>query len=354
MPIGVTVTVGGTVMPWSPSLAGNPTFGQNDGAAPVVALANLVSGDKVEISAYGTVAASGARPAFDADGGGSIANGTDPNTPTADQLGSSSGNFYPTHYMANAALVGPKLALPLARAGWVIASVGQFNTTTFKTANAFDGDLTTNWDTGLVSTPRWVTIDRGAQVTPFSRLVFIPRTDGSRGGDPYSVELYVSTDGTTWGTPIATGTWLRDVGKKYLDFTSVANRYIKFQDTAGGQSLSIAELNLGDPPSSLGLCVGGLCGAFTDATGHVIQAIAIGFGPSWFTVPAGATQLQLGVNDEHFADNTGSFSVSAAAETATVISSSPFRSLSQTVIPVGTVSGGSQSGKGQLFPTGRT
>lgn len=58
----------------------------------------------------------------------------------------------------------------------------------------------------------------------------------------------------------------------------------------------------------------GLMGAFTDATGKVLQPIAIGNGGT-FTVPTGATQLQLGTNDNIYADNTGSFTV-----TVTVVS----------------------------------
>lgn len=49
----------------------------------------------------------------------------------------------------------------------------------------------------------------------------------------------------------------------------------------------------------------GLCGAFTDGNGSVIEPIAIGAKPRLFVVPPGATQLQLGINDDLFADNLG-------------------------------------------------
>lgn len=52
---------------------------------------------------------------------------------------------------------------------------------------------------------------------------------------------------------------------------------------------------------------GGLLGAFTDGSGHVIQPLCIGNGPITFTVPSGATQLQLGINSGGFTDNGGSF-----------------------------------------------
>jgi RHS repeat-associated protein len=50
----------------------------------------------------------------------------------------------------------------------------------------------------------------------------------------------------------------------------------------------------------------GLCGAFTDSNGAVIEPIAIGASPRVFVVPSGATQLQLGVVDDRYGDNSGS------------------------------------------------
>jgi RHS repeat-associated protein len=53
------------------------------------------------------------------------------------------------------------------------------------------------------------------------------------------------------------------------------------------------------------LGLGGLLGAFTDGDGTVIEPIAIGAAPKNFVVPAGATQLQLGVDDDGFWNNLG-------------------------------------------------
>jgi YD repeat-containing protein len=57
-------------------------------------------------------------------------------------------------------------------------------------------------------------------------------------------------------------------------------------------------------PPALGL--GGLIGAFTDSDGNVIEPISIGGTRKAFVVPAGATQLQLGVNDNRFGADGGS------------------------------------------------
>jgi RHS repeat-associated protein len=50
---------------------------------------------------------------------------------------------------------------------------------------------------------------------------------------------------------------------------------------------------------------GALMGAFTDATGKLIEPIVIGSAARTFITPAGATRLQLGIDDNYFEDNTG-------------------------------------------------
>jgi len=67
-------------------------------------------------------------------------------------------------------------------------------------------------------------------------------------------------------------------------------------------STQVANVTLTAPPS---IGITGLVGVFTDNTGKVIEPIAIGAAPETFVVPAGATQLQLGINDTYFADNIG-------------------------------------------------
>ena len=62
----------------------------------------------------------------------------------------------------------------------------------------------------------------------------------------------------------------------------------------------------------------GLVGAFTDSLGNVIEPIWIGKGPTTFAPPVGATQLQLGVNDDLMSDNTGSWVISVNGTNYTV------------------------------------
>jgi hypothetical protein len=53
------------------------------------------------------------------------------------------------------------------------------------------------------------------------------------------------------------------------------------------------------------LGAGGLCGAFTDSEGNVVEAIAIGAASRKYIVPPGASQLQLGVDDDGLSNNSG-------------------------------------------------
>lgn len=53
-----------------------------------------------------------------------------------------------------------------------------------------------------------------------------------------------------------------------------------------------------------------LMGTFADNSGQIVGTpIAIGNGPITFAVPSGATRLQLGVADNLFGDNVGSWSI---------------------------------------------
>lgn len=56
----------------------------------------------------------------------------------------------------------------------------------------------------------------------------------------------------------------------------------------------------------------GLCGAFTDGDGKVVEAVPAGNGPTDLVCPLGATRLQLGTNNLYFTNTYGSFTVSVA------------------------------------------
>jgi endo-alpha-N-acetylgalactosaminidase len=60
-------------------------------------------------------------------------------------------------------------------------------------------------------------------------------------------EIYVSPDGQTWGSPVATGQFPNSTAVQRVDFPTVAARYVKFVGTSslnGAVFGSAAELNV--------------------------------------------------------------------------------------------------------------
>jgi hypothetical protein len=91
----------------------------------------------------------------------------------------------------------------------------------------------------------------------------------------------------------------------------------------------------------------GVVGAWCDASGNVIQPIEVGYGGT-FTCPVGATKLQLGINDDALADDTGTAWTYVVNQTGST-SSSATPSVGPT-IPPWVFTGGINS----AFPYGLT
>jgi hypothetical protein len=70
-------------------------------------------------------------------------------------------------------------------------------------------------------------------------------------------------------------------------------------------------------PTNVGpnnIWLGELIGVFTNSAGVIVGTpFAIGNGPLALSNPAGATQIELGVNDDIYADNTGALLISVSA-----------------------------------------
>ncbi len=76
-------------------------------------------------------------------------------------------------------------------------------------------------------------------------------------------------------------------------------------------------------PATYPINLGELVGTFATSGGVIVGTpFAIGDSAS-ITVPTGATQLQLGVNDDIFGDNVGSYTVEIGGPAATVSSTVP-------------------------------
>ncbi|MFF8378499.1 discoidin domain-containing protein [Streptomyces sp. NPDC015661] len=149
----------------------------------------------------------------------------------------------------------PAATVDLPRTGWTArASDEETVKENGRAANVLDGDATTIWHSRYYGTPvplpHSITIDMHRTAT-VSALVYQPRKYGINGrAGAYTVTT--STDGITFGTPVATGTWRDDDTIKTATFTRASSaRYIRLTVTreAGdrGPWTSAAEIRLSGP-----------------------------------------------------------------------------------------------------------
>ncbi|MET8153430.1 discoidin domain-containing protein [Actinoplanes sp. NPDC049668] len=119
--------------------------------------------------------------------------------------------------------------------------------------NALDGDPATHWHTQSVAAapphPHQLTLDLGATYS-VTGLSYLPRPT-SASGRIARYEVLVSADGTTWGTPVATGTWPDSAAEQTVTFPRTTGRYLRLRSLSevGGQPwASAAELNVAVAP----------------------------------------------------------------------------------------------------------
>ena len=113
-----------------------------------------------------------------------------------------------------------------------------------------DGDQSTIWHTMYSVTvakyPHWIDFDASAQKT-IKGFTYTARS-GSRNGRVKDYEIFVSTDGKTWGNPVAKGS-LRDTEEvqRIVFSTPVKGRYLRFRalNSQDGQDFaSAAEMSI--------------------------------------------------------------------------------------------------------------
>jgi fibronectin type 3 domain-containing protein len=137
---------------------------------------------------------------------------------------------------------GPLL---LARTGWV--ATASVTGGTDVAAQAIDASATTRWSTGVAqANGQWFQIDLQSAQT-FDQLVMASNADYARG-----YQVFVSSDGATWGTAVATGTGTTQTIS--VSFAAQTKRYVRVVQTSttAGSWWSIYDLNLwnnhGNPP----------------------------------------------------------------------------------------------------------
>jgi beta-galactosidase len=118
-------------------------------------------------------------------------------------------------------------------------------------AEAFaDGDPSTFWHSMWSITvgtyPHWVDFDAGKQKT-IKGCVYTPRQD-SPNGHVKDYEIYISSNGKTWGNPIVKGAFPRSRQPQTILFPhTVRARYIRFRalsEQSGSDYASGAEFSI--------------------------------------------------------------------------------------------------------------
>ncbi|MBZ5566668.1 MAG: discoidin domain-containing protein [Acidobacteriia bacterium] len=108
-------------------------------------------------------------------------------------------------------------------------------------ANVIDGDTTTYWN--AIGTTADLVIDTG-RVQPIAGLTYTPYSVGYRVLN-YSVAL--SSDGTTYGSAVATGTFANDNTAKVVTWAATNSRYVKFSILSSGDgnaNPAVAEMSI--------------------------------------------------------------------------------------------------------------
>ncbi|MGL1933495.1 MAG: M6 family metalloprotease domain-containing protein [Fibrobacterales bacterium] len=115
--------------------------------------------------------------------------------------------------------------------------------------NAFDGDINTIWHTnysnGSDVFPHEIQINL-AEVYDLTGFSYTPRQVGVN-GTIMQYELYVSMDGSHWGSAVTSGAFAADQSQKQVTFNNVTGSYIRFvalSEINGNSWASAAEINL--------------------------------------------------------------------------------------------------------------
>jgi len=119
-------------------------------------------------------------------------------------------------------------AAVLPRDGWTAVASDQAPAD--PAGNVLDGNTATIWHSGYAGTPvplpHSITIDMHA-TAGVTGLTYLPRQDKVSNGNIGRYSISVSTDGTTWGAPVTTGTWGDDKVQKVAVFAAVRARYVR-------------------------------------------------------------------------------------------------------------------------------
>jgi galactose oxidase len=153
------------------------------------------------------------------------------------------------HVMPQAVPVAVTQAAPLPRTGWTVTA----DDAQASAASVLDGNAATFWKTAATALPHTLTIDTHNRIA-LGGLTYLPPAASPEGRiGQYKVQI--SDNGSTWSSPIATGTFADDATLKTITINTVVTRYVRLSaiTEAGdrGTWSAAAEINLlggTDPP----------------------------------------------------------------------------------------------------------
>lgn len=148
------------------------------------------------------------------------------------------GNLSAASNVTNATTPSGGTGTALSRSGWTATSSP---TSGDVPQNLLDGSMTTRWSTGAAMVPgQSFTVDMLA-TTSFTKIVM--DSTGSDSDYARGYEVYVSTDGTNWGSAVTSGTGSGAIIT--ATFATQNARYLKVVQTGTASSWwSIREVNL--------------------------------------------------------------------------------------------------------------
>jgi hypothetical protein len=126
--------------------------------------------------------------------------------------------------------------------------VGESQSLSGPAISAFDGSPRTFWHTRWQEAtdplPHEIQIDLGATYNVYG-FRYLPRQD-SANGRIGQYEFYVSANGTTWGTAVATGSFPNSTAEQQVTFTAKSGRYIRLRalSSHSGAFTTVANLQV--------------------------------------------------------------------------------------------------------------
>ncbi|QMU71686.1 hypothetical protein GXP74_29020 [Streptacidiphilus sp. P02-A3a] len=123
--------------------------------------------------------------------------------------------------------------------------------------NAIDGSPSSMWVTDwsqspVPQLPHDIQLNLGSTQS-VECLYYLPRQDGVTNGTIANYAVYTSTDGSTWGSPVATGTWTTTSAEESACFAPTTAHYIELKalsEVNGNPWTSAAEISVGIVPTA--------------------------------------------------------------------------------------------------------